>query len=245
MDALIDNADGCASVLLLCEHATNFIPERFGGLGLNEAALTDHVAWDIGAHALARRLARKLDAALIAAPASRLLIDPNRDLSAADLIPETAEGAPIRGNMGLAREERSARIAAYHAPFHEAIGRHLAARRDAIALLSIHSFTPVLFGDRRPWHAGVLHGDDARMADVMLDVLARDRALNIGRNEPYAPAQGVFYTMARHANGRAHAMIEVRNDLLRDEIAQDRWAECLTEAVNAALESLGGNLFEA
>lgn len=239
MEAVIDNAQGRAPVLLVCEHASNFMPSAYGGLGLSAAALADHVAWDIGAHALARRLVCRLDAPLIAAPASRLLVDPNRDVDASDLIPQTAEGAPVPGNQDVSDAERGARLAAFHAPFHDAIDAYLGAHSDILALAAVHSFTPALFGVSRPWHAGVLHGPDKRMADVMIEMLSRDPSLNIGRNQPYAPAQGVFYTMQRHGRGRASVMIEVRNDLIRDEIGQERWAQRLAAALAAALATLG------
>ena len=87
---------------------------------------------------------------------------------------------------------------------------------------------------------GILHGPDARMADAMIAALSRDPKLIVGRNQPYAPEHGVFYTMDRHAGGRATVMIEVRNDLIRDEIGQARWAQCLAEAVKAAMEALDG-----
>lgn len=245
LEAAIDNARGCAPVLLTCEHASNFMPPEFMGLGLSAAQLADHVAWDIGAHALARRMAKLMDAALIAAPASRLLVDPNRDIGAPDLIPEHAEGAPIPGNANLTAEDRTARVAAFHTPFHEAIGAHLAASPHIEALVAVHSFTPVLFGRKRPWHAGILHAEDARLAEAMLARLAREADLNVGRNEPYAPSQGVYYTMDRHsgdrhAGGRATVMIEVRNDLIQDEIGQTRWARLLAEALNAAIAALSG-----
>lgn len=238
LEAVIDNADGQAPLLLVCEHASNFVPPAFERLGLCEAALSDHIAWDIGAHALARRLAEALDAPLIAAPASRLLVDVNRAFDAHDLIVETAEGAPVPGNLNLSEEQREARVRAYHAPFHEAIEALLARRPDIIALTAVHSFTPVFFGEQRPWHAGVLHGPDARMADAMLDVLTREAGLTIGRNQPYAPEQGVFYTMSRHAGRRATAMIEVRNDLIRDDAGLSRWAQLLGGALRASLAAL-------
>lgn len=238
MEASVENLQARAPLLLVCEHASKFMPAQFNGLGLGMAALEDHVAWDIGAHALARRMGMLLGCPLVAAPASRLLVDPNRDLEAPDLIPVSAEGAPIPGNLELDVEERAARIAAFHVPFHQAIDDCLSARPDIVALIAVHSFTPSLGGVARPWHAGILHGPDTRLAQVMIDVLARDLTLNIGRNEPYAPAQGVYYTMERHGVGRATVMIEVRNDLIRDEIGQTRWAQRLAEAVSAALSAL-------
>lgn len=238
MEAVVDNAQGRAPVLLVCEHASNFMPSAFAGLGLSEAALKDHVAWDIGAHAMARLLSTELDAPLIAAPASRLLIDPNRDLGAHDLIPTHAEGAPIPGNQHVAEDERARRIGAYHAPFHDAIDAHLRQRENIRALVAVHSFTPILFGTARPWHAGILHGADARLADVMIAEMSREAGLNVGRNEPYAPSQGVFYTMERHGRGRATVMIEVRNDLIREEAGQKSWALRLAHAVREALVAL-------
>lgn len=238
LEAVIENAHGRAPVLLTCEHASNFMPPDFDGLGLGEGALADHIAWDIGAHALALRMAQFLDAPLIAAPASRLLVDPNRSLDAHDLIPEKAEGAPIPGNANLRAEARAARIAAFHVPFHEAIDERLKRSPHIEALAAVHSFTPVFHGSARPWHVGVLHAEDTRLADVMLEALSRDASLVVGRNEPYAPAQGVFYTMDRHAGARATVMIEVRNDLIRDEIGQTRWARVLADALGSALDSV-------
>lgn len=239
-EAAIDNARGRAPVLLTCEHASNFMPPQFSGLGLSQAQLEDHVAWDIGAHAVARRLAKIMDAALVAAPASRLLVDPNRDIAAADLIPEQAEGAPIPGNANLSAGERAARVAAFHAPFHEAIEAQLTRSAHVKALVAVHSFTPVLYGKPRPWHVGILYAEDARLAEPMLARLAREADLVVGRNEPYAPSQGVYYTMDRHAGGRATVMIEVRNDLIQDEIGQTRWARLLADGLDAAMAALAG-----
>ncbi len=245
LQAIVDNAQGRAPLLLVCEHASRFIPDEFSGLGLSEHQLREHIAWDIGAFALARRMAQALDAPLVAAPASRLLVDPNRDIGAHDLIPATAAGEPVPGNQNLTEDQRRARVDAFHVPFHDAIEVCLASRPDISAMVAVHSFTPVLLGSTRPWHAGILHGADTRMADAMIASLARDQSLTIGRNQPYAPEQGVFYTMTRHAGARATAMIEVRNDLLSDEAGEIGWAERLALAVSAAMSALAENALSA
>jgi predicted N-formylglutamate amidohydrolase len=238
IEAIIDNAGGQSPVLLVCEHASAFLPDVYAGLGLDEKLLADHVAWDIGAYDLALLMAERLDAALIAAPVSRLLIDVNRHHDAHDLIPVSAEGAPVPGNLDLAEEKRARRIAAYHAPFHDAIEAHLQSAPHIHAIVSVHSFTPTLFGKARPWHAGLLHDDDRFIADIMIDALVAENDLVIGRNEPYAPTDGVFYTMNRHARAHASAMIEVRNDLIADSVGQMRWANRLAPALDAALAAL-------
>lgn len=238
MQALVENAEGRAPLLLTCEHATNFIPAHLNGLGLPQNLLEDHVAWDIGAFETAKALARLLDAPLIGAPASRLLVDPNRELAAKDLIPQTAEGTPIPGNRDVHAEERETRIAAYHIPYHGAIERFLSARPDITALASIHSFTPQLFGQKRPWHVGVLFDHDERMSTPMIGVLTRDKDLVVGLNEPYPAANGLFYSMDRHRGARAVVEIEIRNDLIRDAAGQAHWAEVLTAPFQAALRAV-------
>lgn len=236
--AQIDNPQGRAPLLLVCDHASNFIPERYVGLGLAADLLEDHVAWDIGAWALAREMARLLDAPLVGAAASRLLIDPNRALDAPDLIPPLAEGVPISGNADLPQSERQARLKAYHAPFHAAIDALLKERPDIVSLVSVHSFTPALHGIGRPWDAGILHAEDTRLADRLLAALSAHPGLIVGRNEPYGPGDGVYYTLDRHAAGRATAMIEIRNDRLRDGIGQQRWARLLVDALEAGVTAL-------
>jgi len=232
------NRQGGAPCLLVCDHASNRMPEEYGTLGLPESELENHTAWDPGALAVAAAMARMLDAPLVAAAVSRLVIDTNRAFDAPDLIPATAEGRPVPGNAGLDAAERAQRIDAFHTPFHAAIDALLAARPFA-AVVSVHSFTPVYFGVARPWDLGVLHDDDSRLADVMLAHL-RTEPLTLGRNQPYSPADGVYYTLARHgtSQGRAAVMIEIRNDRIRDPESVARWAGMLGGAVSEALATL-------
>ncbi|MFA6220106.1 MAG: N-formylglutamate amidohydrolase [Erythrobacter sp.] len=231
----VDNPQGRASMLLVCDHASNFVPAGFGALGLGLRQLEDHIAWDIGARALARELAVLLDAPLVCARASRLLVDPNRAFDAADLIPAEADGNPIPGNIGLDAGDRRTRIDAFHEPYHAAIEAALAARPWITGVVSVHSFTPRLNGFDRPWHVGILHDEDARLADRLIAALSAHRDITVGRNQPYAPDDGVYYTLGRHAAGREAAMIEVRNDQLRDEIGQQRWAKLLADALGATI----------
>jgi len=234
----VTNRQGAGPCLLVCDHASNRMPEGYGTLGLPETELENHTAWDPGALAVAGHMAGLLDAPLVASNVSRLVIDCNRAADAANLIPETAEGQPVPGNAGLDAAERAHRLRAFHAPFHAAIDEVLRARRFA-AVVSVHSFTPVFFGVARPWDLGLLHDDDSRIADAMLAGLAGE-GLTLGRNQPYSPADGVYYTLARHGTSRglAAAMIEIRNDRIRDPRDVRRWAEMLAAALREALGSL-------
>ncbi|HUB95056.1 MAG TPA: N-formylglutamate amidohydrolase, partial [Stellaceae bacterium] len=151
--------DAASSLLLTCDHASKDVPHALKQLGLAPAELQRHIGWDIGAAAVTRRLAPLLDAPAILAGYSRLVIDCNRDPGDPSSIPEASDGTAIPGNHGLGAEERALRHAAIFAPYHGAIEDWLEtriARGVAPALLSIHSFTPVMCGFARPWHVGVL-----------------------------------------------------------------------------------------
>ena len=92
------NPDGTAPLLLVCDHASRFLPRRLGTLGLSEAELARHIAWDIGIAEVTRGLARALDAPAILSRFSRLAIDPNRALDDPTLIPQLSDGL-VQCNM--------------------------------------------------------------------------------------------------------------------------------------------------
>lgn len=47
------NPQGRSPVVLVCEHASRHIPLELQRLGLDQVAAEEHIAWDIGALALA------------------------------------------------------------------------------------------------------------------------------------------------------------------------------------------------
>ena len=163
--AAIDRPLGAAPFVLICEHASNAFPSRYGTLGLTAAERESHIAWDRGALAVAQRLSTRLDAPLIHATISRLVIDLNRDPEAPDSIAAVSESTAVAGNAGLATAARAERVAAVYRPFHDAVDRFLGARRAPTrAIVSMHSFTPIYRGVARPWHVGLIHDADDRLA---------------------------------------------------------------------------------
>jgi predicted N-formylglutamate amidohydrolase len=234
------NGSGKAALLLACDHASNVVPRALGSLGLSAAELLRHIAWDIGAAAVTRLLAGRLDAPAILAGFSRLVIDCNRDPADPSSIPETSDGVAIPGNRGLAADARAARRAAIFAPYHEAIERWIAARlaEGAVpALIAIHSFTPVMSGKARPWHVGILWDGDPRIPRPLLEALRADSALVVGDNEPYSAREPQGYTVRHHAalRGLPHVAIELRQDLIADDDGAARWAEILARALRPIL----------
>ena len=188
---------GCRFVLV-ADHAGNAIPRALGGLGLNEADRSRHIAWDIGIAGVAEALAERLGAPLVCQRYSRLVIDCNRDPARADAIPEASDGSAIAGNAALKSGQRAARIAAIHAPYHAAIATALAGQDRPPVLFALHSFTPAMNGFARPWHAGVLHdrGDTRFSAKVLAGLRAR-LEVPVGDNEPYA-MDGIDFTVPHH-----------------------------------------------
>jgi len=236
--------DAKAPYLVLCDHASRRIPRSLGRLGLPASELERHIAWDLGAAGLARRLARNLGAWLILQNYSRLVIDCNRPLERPDSIAEQSEDTPIPGNQGLSSEARRERTEQVFEPYHARIRAELdrrAAAGGAPMLLFVHSFTPVYRGVARPWHASVLHHRDTRLARPLLAALAREEGVNVGDNQPYAVSTLSDYGIIEHAEARGLAPLEleVRQDLLADDAGQEVWAERLARLISAAARELG------
>ena len=107
-------------------------------------------------------------------------------------------------------------------------------------ILSIHSYTPVWKDMPRPWHAGILWDRDHRFARPLIDRLAAEAALRIGDNEPYLGSLKND-TMYRHGTGRglAHALLEVRNDLIVEPAGVLEWADRLEPIVRDILPEHG------
>lgn len=234
--AMVHNEAGASPFVILCDHASNHIPARWNNLGLSQTELTAHVAWDPGAIEVATRLADRLDAAMIASTISRLVADCNRPLDAPDLMPAQSEAFEIPGNREISDADRAMRLAASYDPYHDTIAAVLARRERPTALVALHSFTPVYRGQQRPWHIGVIYNRDRRLAAPMVDSLREEPDLVVGINEPYSPADRVYYTLERHgeANGLACVMIEIRNDELHTADSHDWWADLLARTLTNA-----------
>lgn len=228
----IYNAGGQSPLLLVADHAGNFFPRALGRLGISAGEAARHIALDIGIAGLARILADALDATLIQQNYSRLVIDCNRPPGAPTSIPEVSELTPIPGNAALSAAERSAREQEIFRPYHDAIAAELERRRAAnapSALIALHSFTPVFKSVARPWHAALLYHRDPRLARALLARLRDESGLNVGDNEPYFVSDTTDYTIPVHGERRgiAHALIEIRQDLIAQEQGQREWAKRL------------------
>jgi predicted N-formylglutamate amidohydrolase len=238
--------DAETGFLILCDHAENRLPEPYGTLGLKPQDLHRHIAYDLGAAGVAERLAKELGAPAVLSRFSRLLIDPNRGLDDPTLIMQISDGLIVPGNAGLDATEIEARIDGYYRPYHDAIGRAIDA---AVAsgkppvVISVHSFTQAWKSMPRPWSVGVLWDKDPRLALPLLAALREIPGIEVGDNAPYS-GQLKGDTLYRHGTGRglAHALIEIRQDLILAPEGQTEWAMRLADALRKVMRRSGGAL---
>lgn len=241
--AVIERPEGMGSVVLACEHASNAMPPEYDGLGLDAESRAAHIAWDLGALAVARVLSERLDAPLVVQRASRLLYDCNRPPEAESAMPAVSEVHAIPGNAGIDEAERARRIERFYEPWRATLAGVLAERRARgapVALVTVHSFTPVYRDVPRTVEIGILHDADTRLADALLAACARAGGFDVRRNEPYGPQDGVTHTLVEHAltPGMPNVMIEVRNDLVADSAGALRIGAWLAERLAEALAAL-------
>jgi predicted N-formylglutamate amidohydrolase len=228
---------GSGQLLLLCDHASNALPP--GGLGLDPALLTTHIAFDIGAAAVTRALAAAWGAPAILGTWSRLLIDLNRGADDPTLVMKLSDGSAIPGNRDVGEAEVARRIAAYHAPYHAAITRELDRMGDGAVLLSLHSFTPSWKSVPRKWDVGVLYDADTRFAAPLMHRLAQ-AGLVVGDNEPYTGAlEGDTLNQHGTKRGLPHVLLEMRQDLIGDPTQAQDFAMRLKPILDAALKDMG------
>lgn len=234
----VEGAERSGRWLVTCDHAANTVPRDVipsGELGLLDEDMDRHIAYDVGAAGVARHLARLVDSPAIHTDFSRLVIDPNRDAADPTVLMKIYDRTVIPANKHAGPDEIARRRRLCHDPYHATYAEMAA--RPGIAICAVHSFTPQFRGRSwRPWHVGILWAGDDRISRPLIGRLRR-LDLTVGDNEPYSGhLEGD--SIDRHAlqHGRPNVLIEVRNDLIRDEAGQRAWAERLAPVLEAALD---------
>ncbi len=235
----IEGQDRPSQVVIICDHAANTVPDfvNHGDLGISPADISRHIAYDVGALGVSKRLAELMDAPFIYSNFSRLVIDPNRGEDDPTLVMQLYDGSIIPANRNISEADTNKRLEKCYRPYHKALGSILAQRENPI-ILSLHTFTKQLNGYAgRPWHVGVLYSHDKRLSKPLLSELHSDPELNIGDNQPYS-GHLKGDTMDTHAlqHGRIHALIEIRNDLIETTEDQHKWADKLAPVFTSAIK---------
>jgi predicted N-formylglutamate amidohydrolase len=231
-----------APILFVCDHASNAVPSECGTLGLEEGAFAAHIASDIGAATVTRALAQAYGTGAVLARWSRLLIDLNRGADDPTLVMKLSDGRIIPGNRNADDAEIAHRLEIFFRPYHNAIAARIAAMREAgivPTVISMHSFTPVWKGFKRPWQVGVLWDKDGRLANPLMAALARAGFI-VGDNEPYkGELEGDCMWEHGTGNGLPHVLIEIRQDLIATPDAARAFAARLKPIIDEALAQMG------
>ena len=237
----IECLDPSYPLLLVCDHASNRIPDSLRQLGLPEGVLQQHVAWDIGAAEVTALLAARLNVPAVFANYSRLVVDCNRPLSHRQAFPDYSDGHVVPGNQNLGEVARQQRVNEIFEPYHHAVASNLKSLQSLgiyPALIAIHSFTPAMDGYKRPWHCGILWDKDPRLAEPMLEKLRALGSFDVGNNQPYSGRHPEDYTLDTHAEvaGLPHVAIELRQDLIAHPEGAAQWAGILATVLKPLLD---------
>ena len=232
-----ETAEPVPGLVLVCDHATNIVPPGIAPLGIPEADMARHIAWDVGAAGVTRGLAGTLGAKAVLSRFSRLVIDPNRGEDDPTLVMKLYDGTIIEGNRSVDAAEVERRLETLYRPYHAQVEAALDAAGPDPVLVSMHSYTPQLRGKSvRPWHIGLLWDRDDRLVVPLLDLLREEPDLFVGDNEPYSgQLAGDCMWMHGTQRGIPHVLVEIRNDLIEDAAGQAHWVELMTPILRAAI----------
>jgi predicted N-formylglutamate amidohydrolase len=236
---------GSSPIVLVCEHASQVVPDEYAALGLPQRELDRHIGYDIGAAALTRALAGRLDATALLGVVSRLVIDINRQPWHPGFVPAESDGTPVPGNAAVDDAERARREERWFTPFHARVHAELDARIAAgrpPVLVTIHSFTPVLAGVERPWPVGVLYRRERAAAMAVLEALRPTVPVGpVGDNQPYGIMLDGTDVTVPYGDDRGIPAIafEVRHDQIDDDAGVATWCDRIGAALEQMLASRG------
>lgn len=243
----VENPKGAGKCVIVCDHASNRIPKALGTLGLSPANLKKHIAWDPGTEDIGLHLSKALDAPAIISGYSRLVTDLNRGHDSEECMRDVSDKIKIPGNVALTPTEKTQRLDEIFWPYHRQVDltlRRYLERGVAPVLLSIHSFTPKMDGQRRPWQLGILWNKEEELALALIARLRRDNpGLKVGENEPYSLKSENFTknTISTHAESRGlpYVIVEFRQDLVNTPKKAKNWAGIFLRSLKPLLADPG------
>lgn len=233
------NENGQSNCLIICDHASNNVPAKLNKLGLSDDILEQHIGIDIGTEQIGRYLSKALDATMVMANYSRLVIDLNRGTDHPTSIPPVSDHITIPGNQNITKADRQARIDEIYHPHHNAIEQaclNIRERGQLPFIISVHSFTPEMDGFKRPWEIGILWDDDDFVPNNVMKNIAKARPdFTVGDNEPYSIKESKLFnnTIERHAvlHGYPYIIPEFRQDITQDTAKAEELAQIFLDAI--------------
>lgn len=230
--------DSRAPILLLCEHAGAEVPAPWNNLGLDRAFFETHYAFDPGVDALTRHLSAALSVPAVLTRYSRIFLDYNRFETDWDHMRPDLGGIPVPANQKISAEDHALRRAVARAPVTKAI---TPLQNRCAAVVSVHSFTPVMAGEVRDVDVGLMWRADSPFVRISLQELTRQAApmgLRVGDNAPYDWRKVIAFSLQTHALdlGLPCYYIEVNNRLLSNPETSRQVADLLTRVLGTVID---------
>ena len=111
------------SLLIIVDHANNFIPYKYKNLGLPKYLTESHIAYDLNILNLSKQINTLLDSDIVYGEHSRLIIDLNRGQNDPTLIPSISDKKLIPGNIGINSRESNFRKMKFYNSYHSKIDK--------------------------------------------------------------------------------------------------------------------------
>lgn len=225
-------------IVLLCEHGGFHIPKQWGNLGLADAFLDTHYAYDIGSRNLTLEVAHRIGATAVISNYSRLFLDYNRKSHDPYCMRMDMGGIPVPGNISVSDQERALRERIARHPVEKAVSELLEGERPvARAIISIHSFSPIWNNFHRSCEIGIMWKQDARLSQPLIEAIRSCGSFSVEDNQPYSFAENDWFTLDRHGLSIQvpNAYIEVRNDLIGDQASIQTMADILDASIRKVL----------
>ncbi|MDC0032322.1 N-formylglutamate amidohydrolase [Pelagibacteraceae bacterium] len=219
------------SLLIIVDHASNFIPPKYKNLGLPKSLTESHIAYDLNIFNLSNRINALLDSDIVYGGHSRLIIDLNRGLNDPTLIPSISDKKLIPGNIGINSREFNFRKIRFYNSYHSKIDRIINEKKIK-QIISMHSFNPYFKGKKRKTEIGILSNKDRRYSDLLIKQMVKSKKYIIGDNVPYK-GELKDDTLYKHGLKKniLHTLIEVRNDLINTEIKVNKISQFIVSSL--------------
>ncbi len=218
-------------ILIIVDHASNFIPSKYKNLGLPKNLTESHIAYDLNILSLSKKINSLLKSEIVYGECSRLIIDLNRGKNDPTLIPSISDKKLIPGNIGINLKEFNYRKNFFYNNYHSKINKILEIKKIKL-IISMHSFNPYFKGIKRKTEIGILSNNDRRYSNLLLKQLAKSKKYKIGDNIPYN-GDLIDDTLYKHGLKKniLHSLIEVRNDLINTEIKVNKMAQFIVSSL--------------
>ena len=226
------------SLLIIVDHANNFIPSKYKNLGLPKFLTESHIAYDLNIFNLSKQINTLLGSHIVYGENSRLIIDLNRGQNDPTLIPSISDKKLIPGNIGISSKEFNYRKRKFYNNYHSKIKKIINEKKIKL-IISMHSFNPYFKGKKRKTEIGILSNKDRRYSDLLIRQMAKSKRYIIGDNVPYK-GELKDDTLYKHGLKKniLHTLIEVRNDLINTEIKVNKMSQFIVSSLNTINKEL-------